>query len=105
MTTVENNKLIAEFMEMDFNPDLERVFINGKWRHSKVYFDTAWDWLMPVVEKIGKTDTGDYGEPFDSVSLYSSIEMVWNEVVKFIEWYNAQSIPIMGDFDKNGDCI
>ena len=57
----ENNKLIAEFMgfKLQDNPN-ERWF--GQWftnptdvwsnRIEILHFDSSWDWLMPVVEKI-----------------------------------------------------
>ena len=50
---MENNKLIAEFMGMKYSD--ERSFNDGEWTHSiksLSKFETSWDWLMPVVEKI-----------------------------------------------------
>lgn len=57
MNTVENNRLIAEFMgwKEQTNPT-KRWF--GHWfdpngrRQSELFFDFSWDDLMPVVEKI-----------------------------------------------------
>ena len=50
---MEDNKLIAEFMGMKYSD--ERSFNDGEWTHSiksLSKFETSWDWLMPVVEKI-----------------------------------------------------
>jgi hypothetical protein len=52
MNTLENNKLIAEFMGL--------VVSNREDYHSSLHtnvdadlkYHTSWDWLMPVVEKI-----------------------------------------------------
>lgn len=66
MTTEEGNKLIAEFMGGEIQPDLTcnnygKMSI-PQWAFIKYNFDTmriggyeyhtSWDWLMPVVEKI-----------------------------------------------------
>lgn len=53
MNTTENNKLIAEFMGMKYSD--ERSFDNEEWTHSiksLSKFQTSWDWLIPVIEKI-----------------------------------------------------
>ena len=52
--STENNKLIAEFMGMKYSD--ERSFNDGEWTHSVKSlskFETSWDWLMPVVIKVG----------------------------------------------------
>ena len=50
---MKDNKLIAEFMEVD-----------GFLSLSQMEYHTSWDWLMPVIEKIG------------SHTLSSTIEML-----------------------------
>lgn len=58
MNTIENNKLIAEFMGAtirmtDMNPENNTVFLSGEtYFQDRLQFHTSWEWLMPVVEKI-----------------------------------------------------
>lgn len=118
---IEGNKLIAEFMGFvcddlkEENP-LNRRF-HGDTKDGKQYqfpksfyrydsglymeqttfypknmkYHTSWDWLMPVVEKIGKSGWPIYGysDPMANVSIYSPIELVYTEVLKFIQMYNT----------------
>ena len=56
---IENNKLIAEFMghtPMTMNEYHNRDNClnddNILWIDEQCYYDSKWDWLMPVVEKI-----------------------------------------------------
>lgn len=65
---IENNKLIAEFMGYFYKKEGEIEY----WNHNDKYikpravtridkgerleFNTSWDWLMPVVEKIENTN-------------------------------------------------
>ena len=95
-TIVEKNRMIAEFIgfKLQDNPN-ERWFgqyfttSNGLWanRIELLHFDTSWDWLMPVVEKIESVNEG-VPQQLLNVSLFSYIEDVYNAVVEFIEWYN-----------------
>ena len=51
---MKDNELIAEFMNIKFAE--KRSFNSGEWTHSiksLCKFETSWDWLMPVIEKIG----------------------------------------------------
>ena len=81
---IEGNKLIAEFMEF---PTAETA---GRINDDAAKYHSSWDWLMPVVEKIGKSDFGS-NEPLASVSLYSPIYLVWKNVVEAIKDYNKNS--------------
>ncbi len=52
---MENNKLIAEFMEYELEGEVWVATMSKEddthlGRH--LLFQTSWDWLMPVVEKI-----------------------------------------------------
>ena len=57
---MENNKLIAEFMELPteiFNSGnlnyYFKEFNSGTWyEEQELSYSISWDWLMPVVEKI-----------------------------------------------------
>lgn len=41
------------------------------------------DWLKPVIDKIGKMDLSH--EPLANVSLYSTVEEIYKEVVEFVK--------------------
>jgi hypothetical protein len=111
MNTTENNKIIAEFMgyKIQKNPT-ERFF--GKHSHpiTKVWikelsFNSDWNWLMEVVEKIENYNDGctlfiiedershidtQNGFEIDSVG-HTKKESVYNACVEFIKWYNLQN--------------
>ena len=65
-----------------------------------LHYNTSWDWLMPVVEKIERDSTVriDNDTVFILSKGYSTltqfndnkINMVYNAVVEFIKWYNQQ---------------
>jgi hypothetical protein len=66
----EGNKLIADFMGLEFNitdsfnsenyrlPDVYRERFNCS-HFDNLHFNYSWDWLMPVIEKICRTRIGD----------------------------------------------
>jgi len=97
MKRTEGNKLIADYVGIDFNPELKRAFINGKWKHQKLYFHENWNWLMPVIRKIVEQccdqdndhlfESDQYTSILDTVPL-AIIEDAYKVVVEFIEWYN-----------------
>jgi len=128
MNTIENNKLIAEFMGFKFHDiDGSCYCVNGdKYikpkslirldKGEKLEYDTSWDWLMPVVEKIESLpEVDEFMIKYDSV--YKTIEVqilpsfkdsfericnfmpleepkiatVYNTCIEFIKWYNQQS--------------
>jgi hypothetical protein len=63
MHSVDANRLIAEFMEMEFSNGEYYLPIHnsGDWiPQEQLQFNTSWDWLMPVVEKINDL-TDDWG--------------------------------------------
>ena len=73
---MNDNKLIAEFMGMKYSD--ERSFDNGEWTHtikSLSKFQTDWNWLMPVVEKIESLrDTNGDGYRYTSDMCNTHIE-------------------------------
>lgn len=118
---MKNNKLIAEFMGFKKLP-------NGTLRCSELYggnticeddtvlFQTSWDWLIPVVEKISHLETVQCFniessriliKTYESYKLefwvngFEKIEAVYESVLDFIKWYNKQ--PAQIGFDENGD--
>ena len=66
MNVVENNKLIAEFMEKELSPitleqfrklkQRDKHLINGSFVEDLCYHN-SWNWLMSVVEKIENLKT------------------------------------------------
>lgn len=124
---LEGNKLIAEFMDIPawksyWNKEdtsdwfdtqkLEDVGIKGvnigSGSTKYLYFDSSWDWLMPVVEKIETLKKPvhihsngctiyeyvrfsiDAGHWFTEKYGNSKLEATWLAVVEFINWYNKK---------------
>lgn len=110
-----DNELIAEFMGFSkcvtdhdtfWKENGEECTINSWDFHSlHLKFDTSWDWLMPVVEKIESLGytvdiaNSDYqirktGDTEAFIFHYGpdrpKIKAVYEAVVEFIEWYNQQ---------------
>ena len=97
MNTTENNKLIAEFMnlsikdgvsyytdEFDMFPmgiEVDDVFLP---------YDQSWDWLMPVVHKILWLSHYDdeYYEDIYSGLTNALISQTYDAVVEFIKRHN-----------------
>jgi len=101
MNTIEGNKLIAEFMGGKWNKTSgwEFSMFNSPLSHcgNKLRFDSSWDWLMRVVEKIyGLNIYYEYvyktsGQFGGGIELSTNINSVWEAVVDFIEWYNKNN--------------
>lgn len=125
----QDNRLVAEFMglRIDSHPKEDEEWLVDEKNHKSIYhnspvqemaFDTSWDWLMPVVEKIANTTikgtppmnsdqlvrieivAGGYVKIenlrdtpiFTNVSQRGSlINAVYAAVIQFIQWYNLQS--------------
>ena len=117
MHTIENDRLIAEFMgenhtlvkDLETGQDLVVAIVcvlNKGIKNvvpPKVFtriteYHTSWDCLMPVVEKMWKI-TGHrnlfYQEVSEDLTIYSKEEAgsnlrkeVYSLVVEFIKWYN-----------------
>ena len=97
MTTTENNKLLAEFMNWEYtivnNTTLQTTLI------SDLDFSKDWSWLMQVVDKIYEMDLYydryiDYNSSMISdgkINLGTRINRVYEQVVEFIKWYNENS--------------
>jgi len=50
---MENNKLIAEFMELEVEDGLYYYTTSmDDYKTDTLYFNSSWDWLMPVAQKI-----------------------------------------------------
>ena len=80
----DNNKLIADFM--GWKPNEHHWCLNGD---KDLQYDTSWDWLIPVVNKI---EMECEGVPLQllNCNLYSEIGEVYQAVVEFIKTYNDE---------------
>lgn len=88
---ITGNKRILQFLT-------DRIEV---WEHE--YYDYAaesagynndWNKLLPAVDKINKsinTSTYDFNELYRGLRQVN-IELVWEETVKFIEWYRINGV-------------
>lgn len=128
LDSLSDNELIAEFLGIEMTVEKGTRYWHYIDRENKkmIYalkeqylkFNTSWDWLMPVVEKIENlyydvtiTPTGLYiestehtEEDFCEQEVYyeqeneTKIRVVYRGVIKFIKWYNPQRV---GAFNSN----
>ena len=109
---IENNKLIAEFLEFNLTTDGIQTLYYDKQNSLKVLpkFHNDWNWLIGVVERIeGFEDENrcakynvniqqcfveiidnHSSETIIEVDCNSKIQAVYNACVEFIKWYNKQ---------------
>ena len=85
---MNNNKLIAEFMSGE-HPLAE---VTHEAHHN---YDTSWDWLMPVIEKIENDGLDPHGMIDNSLrknnqKRWRSIEDLHNVAVYLINIYNNE---------------
>jgi len=114
---IKNVKLVAEFMELEpikgvyKIPEFERIVfgerenayesndhchaeLSSEFTESELMYDTEWNWLMPVIDKIIKSSKYfEYKEAeFDrNANIFISpgcINHTFSDVLKYIKWYN-----------------
>ena len=117
-TITENNKLLAEFLGLTLEQEQERIFIQGLGtKLIEETFNTDWNWLMEVVEKIeslgyrtltenecfmitkSKLSSFDIRSKDDYSTIFSDnyeinhygsgkTDNTYNACVEFVKWYN-----------------
>jgi len=87
---MKDNKLIAEFMELEVNNGLYcYTTAMDDYKTDTLYFDSSWDWLMPVANEIIKS-RDEQNADWDLTELKyalctTNIEWVYKVVVEFIK--------------------
>lgn len=116
MNTTENNKLLAEFLGWKIgHPEILELRWSNEWFEGMdkkttkgyLYFNSDWNWLMQVVEKIENTSykedsffnvhigsladctiqNAKYEQIINKIST-TKIEAVYDACVEFVKWYN-----------------
>ena len=96
--TMDDNKLIAEFMELETPDGCYFEYLTKEGERSKpthfilLEYHLSWDWLMPVVRKC--FNTGDDTHQWDNImdTLFTCDKnIVYAQVVEFIKEFNLKS--------------
>jgi hypothetical protein len=98
---MNNNKLIAEFMDLEeapkgivneYNPREYYVkeYNSGVWYlPEEMKYHSSWDWLMPVAKKCINPEVNTEGWDNLAVALTTcNLDEVYQAVVEFIKTYN-----------------
>jgi hypothetical protein len=95
MNTIESNKLIAEFMGMKKHHNDNSMMVKTTSQGNEVVFidtlqyNSSWDWLMPVVQKIREYKHYQSLDGIEYTLLCClTIDNLYIEVVEFIKEYN-----------------
>lgn len=115
MNTTEKNKLISEFMGFKWS-DASKGFVTDHkdFVFEKPKYHLSWDWLMPVVEKIEKTNAVKIKDNEcmifksfcnDGIVTYvvseTKMRATYNAVITFINWFNLHKTPLAPINDNN----
>lgn len=91
-----DNELIAAFMGLPLTKE-ELLFEPGRRTRTVPFtnwkYDTSWDWLMPVVEKINNLpfESSRGTEILHAIRKYINLVQIADAhmyVVEFIKWFN-----------------
>ena len=86
---MKDNKLIAEFMELEVDNGLYcYTTAMDDYKTDTLYFDSSWDWLMPVVDRcfdIHLEHSDDLSFLLNDALLTTNIDEVYKAVVEFIK--------------------
>ena len=86
METIENNKLIAEFMGWTEDFDLITHTNDKWWSEPKTHkYHISWDWLIPVVNKCYQEHMSEH---IAEAVMTCDINEAYQVVVEYIKWYN-----------------
>ena len=95
---MDNNKLIAEFMEVPtevFKSGIMNYYHDGAWyEEHELSYDICWEWLMPVVKKILDISFQDEVDAEDFNSIIDCIpnrNHTYRAIVEFIKQYNFKN--------------
>lgn len=91
MEHTENNILIAEFLGID-RVDVDTYLST----EGDLKYNSSWDWLMSVVEKIknigthSETSEREYIllDNINDALIVVRIDLVYSAVIDFIKWHN-----------------
>ena len=117
MSNQENNKMIAEFMQLPTEIFQPRGIINygidNSWyEEHELSYHTSWDWLMPVVEKIENTNLFPTAENAVNVTIGATLycviqdsygeelEIVGQDKTKLLSVYQAV-VEFINQYNKN----
>lgn len=106
---LKKNGMIAEFMSgfpkvgnqygFSIYPNAYEEIIADRYRdmtwinEDNLCYHISWDWLIPVCHKCWK-EQGRFGEGlgyFQEITIFKSIEDVYNAVILFINYYNKRN--------------
>ena len=86
---MKDNKLIAEFMELEVDNGLYcYTTAMDDYKTDTLYFDSSWDWLMPVVDRcfdIHLEHSDDLSFLLNDALLTTNIDEVYKAVMEFIK--------------------
>ena len=97
---MKDNKLIAEFMELEASPKYNpkeyyiKEYNSGEWYlPEEMQYHNSWDWLMPVVQNCRLESRCEYDEDDNWNEIHWSLEecnldKTYKAVVQFIKEQN-----------------
>lgn len=111
MNTTENNKLIADFMDLKVVNSLAFFKVNGENAIGEMQYNSNWNWLMEVVLKINQFENQRFTVVINSMDckIYDNernkwivdsygrynpdelIQAIYYCVSNFIKWHNQQT--------------